>query len=138
MKILVLCTGNSIRSQIAEGFLRSFDPTLEVVSAGTYPARRVHPYAIQVMDEVGIDISTAYPKSVDEFVHDSFDYVITVCDHANESCPTFRGKVGKRLHIGFSDPVSVIGTPDEVLAAFRMVRDEIKNELFEFYTSIDK
>jgi arsenate reductase (thioredoxin) len=135
MKILVLCTGNSIRSQMAEGFLKSFDPSLDVASAGTYPARRVHPYAIQVMNEIGIDISTAYPKSVDEFIRDSFDYVITVCDHANESCPVFRGKVGQRLHIGFRDPVSVIGTPDDVLASFRDVRDEIKKKFFEFYTS---
>jgi arsenate reductase (thioredoxin) len=134
----VLCTGNSIRSQMAEGFLKSFDPALEVDSAGTSPARRVHPYAIQVMDEVGIDISNGYPKNADEFVRESFDYVITVCDHANESCPVFHGKVGHRLHIGFRDPAAVIGTPDTVLESFRKVRDEIKKKFFELYTSTMK
>ena len=138
MKILVLCTGNSIRSQMAEGFMKSFDPALEVDSAGTSPARRVHPYAIEVMNEIGIDISEGYPKNVDEFIHESFDYVITVCDHANESCPVFQGKVGQRLHIGFRDPAAAIGTPDKVLESFRKVRDEIKSKLFEFYTSINK
>jgi arsenate reductase (thioredoxin) len=120
---------------MAEGFLKSFDPGLDVASAGTYPARRVHPYAIQVMDEIGIDISSAYTKNVDEFIHDSFDYVITVCDHAKESCPVFRGKVDQRIHIGFRDPAAVFGTPEEVLAAFRSVRDEIKKRLFDFYIS---
>ena len=123
---------------MAEAILKSLDSELQVDSAGTYPARWVHPYAIQVMNELGIDISNAYPKNADEFIHESFDYVITVCDHANESCPVFRGKVGQRLHIGFGDPAAVIGTPEEVLAAFRKVRDEIKNKLFEFYKSINK
>jgi arsenate reductase (thioredoxin) len=134
----VLCTGNSIRSQMAEGFLKSFDAALEVDSAGTSPARRVHPYAVQVMDEVGIDISSGYPKNVDEFIRDSFDYVITVCDHAKESCPVFRGKVAYRLHIGFRDPAAVIGTPEKVLESFRKVRDEIKNKFYELYTSTMK
>ena len=133
--ILILCTGNSCRSQMAEGLLKSFDPNLEVVSAGTNPTSTVHPTAIQVMNEIGVDISKNYPKAVDQFLNKSFDYVITVCDNANESCPVFRGRVGQRLHIGFRDPVSVIGTLDDVLASFRGVRDEIKNKFFEFYTS---
>src|SRR4030042_6423368 len=125
MKILILCTGNSCRSQMAEGFLKSFDESLEVFSAGTKPAVRVNHRAIQVMNEAGIDISKQYPKNVDEFLNDSFDYVITVCDDANESCPFFYGKVKHRLHIRFEDPALAKGTEKEVLAVFRKVRDDI-------------
>lgn len=132
-KILILCTGNSCRSQMAEGFLRSFDKELEVYSAGTRPADKVNPKAIQVMNEIGIDISSNYPKSVDQFINDSFDYVITVCDNAKETCPVFIGKVGKQLHIGFEDPAEAIGTEEEILSVFRKVRDEIKKEFYKFY-----
>ncbi|MBM2842043.1 MAG: Arsenate reductase, partial [Bacteroidetes bacterium] len=89
---------------MAEGFLKSLDSTLDVHSAGTVPARRVHPKAMLVMKEVGIDLSTASPKNVDQFLGQPFDYVITVCDHAKETCPVFTGKVKHRLHIGFDDP----------------------------------
>ena len=95
-RILVLCTGNSARSQMAEGILRSLDSGLEVFSAGTQPAARVNPYAIRVMQEIGLDISQGKPKSVSQFVSQSFDYVITVCDDADKNCPVFTGKVGKR------------------------------------------
>jgi len=135
-KILILCTGNSCRSQMAEGFLKSFDPNLEVYSAGTAPAERVHPKAVQVMAEEGIDISKNYPKSVDQFIDQSFDYVITVCDSAKESCPVFTGNVKHRLHIGFEDPAEATGTEEEILAVFRKVRDEIKRDFRRFYEDI--
>jgi arsenate reductase len=136
MKILILCTGNSCRSQMAEGFLRSFDPDIEVVSAGTRPEKQVNPNAIKVMKELGIDISGHFPKHVDQFVNEVFDYVITVCDNARESCPLFTGKVGKRLHIGFEDPAEARGTEEEVLAVYRQIRDEIRKEFEKFYGSL--
>ncbi|MCF8302890.1 MAG: arsenate reductase ArsC [Bacteroidales bacterium] len=133
MKILILCTGNSCRSQMAEGFLKSFDPNLEVHSAGTMPSRQVHPKAIQVMNEIGIDISNGLPKQVDQFLEKPFNYVITVCDSAKETCPLFTGKVDHRLHIGFDDPAEATGTEEEILGIFRRVRDEIKRDFKEFY-----
>ncbi len=132
-RILILCTGNSCRSQMAEGFLKSFDENLEVYSAGTKPAERVNPFAIKAMKEVGIDISNGIPENVDKYLSQSFDYVITVCDNAKETCPVFIGKVGKQLHIGFEDPADAVGTEEEILAVFRKVRDEIKRDFYEFY-----
>lgn len=132
-RILILCTGNSCRSQMAEGFLKSFDDNIEVYSAGTKPAEKVNPNAVQVMKEVGIDISNNYPKDVEQFVNQSFDYVITVCDNAKETCPVFIGKVGKQLHIGFEDPADATGTEEEILSVFRKVRDKIKRDFYEFY-----
>lgn len=132
-RILILCTGNSCRSQIAEGFLKSFDNGLEVISAGTNPSKQVHPKAIQVMKEVGIDLSKNNPKKVDQYLNDSFDYVITVCDNAKETCPVFIGKVGKQLHIGFEDPAEATGAEEEILSEFRIIRDEIKNHFYKFY-----
>ncbi len=132
-RILILCTGNSCRSQMAEGFLKSFDKTLKVYSAGTKPSSQVHPKAVQVMKEVGIDLSKNYPKAVDQFLNDSFHFVITVCDNAKESCPIFIGKVGKQLYIGFEDPAEAKGTNEEVLFVFRKIRDEIKKDFYEFY-----
>ncbi len=132
-RILILCTGNSCRSQMAEGFLKTLDSSLEVYSAGTNPATSVSSRAIQVMNEIGIDISSGYPKSVDLFAHESFEYVITVCDHARESCPVFTGTVGTRLHIGFEDPAEASGSQEEVLQEFRRVRDEMKDQLQVFY-----
>jgi arsenate reductase len=120
---------------MAEGFLRSFDPALEVRSAGTSPASRVHPLAIAVMSEAHVDISSAVPKSVDVFTGQSFDYVITVCDNAREHCPVFTGKIRHRLHIGFDDPSDVQGTPEQVLTAFRTVRDAMRERLHEFYAT---
>ena len=133
MKILILCTGNSCRSQMAEGFLKSFNDKLKVFSAGTEPADEVHPKAIQVMQELSIDLSKNKPQQVDEFLNDSFDYLITVCDDANESCPAFFGKVKNRLHIGFEDPAKAEGNEVEVLQVFRKVRDQIKEKFYEFY-----
>lgn len=133
MKILVLCTGNSCRSQIAEGFLRSFDPRLEVASAGSRPAERVNPYAIRVMEEAGVDISAAQPKNVDQFLSDRIDYVITVCGNAERDCPAFLGEVKHRLHIGFPDPADAKGAEEEILAVFRQSRDDIEERFREFY-----
>lgn len=132
-KILILCTGNSCRSQMAEGFLKSFDSKLEVYSAGTKPAERVHPKAVEVMKEVGIDLSGNRPKMVNQFLEQPFDYVITVCDHAKETCPVFTGKVRHRLHIGFDDPAEATGTEEEIYAVFRRVRDEIRDGFKKFY-----
>jgi arsenate reductase len=132
-RILVLCTGNSCRSQMAEGFLRSFDQSLEVYSAGTEPASRVSARAIAAMKEVGIDISRHSPKNVSQFVRHSFDYVITVCDDANESCPVFIGQVKHRLHMGFEDPTWTMGTEEEIVAAHQRVRDQISTVFRTFY-----
>ncbi len=133
MKILILCTGNSCRSQMAEGLLKSFDSNLAVYSAGTDPAANVSPEAIEVMKELGIDISGNSPKNVDNFVNESFGYVITVCDNAKESCPVFAGNVKNRLHLGFDDPAEAIGTDEEILSVFRKIRDEILIRFKEFY-----
>jgi arsenate reductase (thioredoxin) len=118
---------------MAEGILKSFDPSLEVYSAGTQPADNVHPMAIHVMNEIGIDISSHKPKIVDQYLAESFDYVITVCDHAKETCPIFMGNVMHRLHIGFDDPAESTGSEDEILSVFRRVRDEIKKDFVTFY-----
>lgn len=134
-RILILCTGNSCRSQMAEGILKSLDESLEVHSAGTKPAERVHPRAVQVMKEIGIDISDGSPAHVDRFLGQSFDYVITVCDHARETCPVFTGSVFKRLHLGFEDPAEATGSEEHVLAVFRKIRDEILREFTSFYKS---
>ena len=133
MKILIICTGNTCRSQMAEGFLKSFDKKLEVFSAGTRAEKLVNPYAIKVMAEKGINISTQFPKSVDLFIKEPFDYVITVCDGAKEICPVFTGNVKHRLHIGFEDPADAIGSDEEKLIVYRKVRDEIEKEFREFY-----
>jgi arsenate reductase len=135
MKILILCTGNSCRSQMAEGFLKSFDNSLQVFSAGTNPAQKVNPCTIRVMSELGIDLTGNHPKNADEFTSVEFDYVITVCDGARESCPVFTGKVGKRLHIGFEDPAEFVGTEKETLQKYRQIRDEIRRDFKAFYDS---
>ena len=136
MKILILCTGNSCRSQMAEGFLRSIDPSLQVFSAGTKPEKQVNPNAVKVMKEIGIDISAHYPKSIDQFINESFDYVITVCDNAKENCPVFTGEVRHRIHKGFEDPVSAMGSKEDVLQIYRKVRDQLKRSFEQFYTSL--
>ena len=137
MRILVLCTGNSCRSQIAEAFLKSFDANMEVYSAGTIPTERVNPYAIRIMDEIGLDLHNNKPKNVEEFLNQEFDYVITVCDGANESCPMFSGKVKNRIHIGFEDPADAKGSDEEIMSVFRKVREQIKEGFYEFYKSIN-
>lgn len=132
-RILVLCTGNRCRSQMAQSILQQLGPQLEVHSAGIRPAEAVHPLAIKVMAEIGIDLSQHYSKSIDRYLDQTWDYVITVCGGANDSCPVFKGKVGKRLHIGFDDPDAFTGTDEEILSEFRRVRNEIKEKMTEFY-----
>ena len=135
MKILILCTGNSCRSQMAQGFLKSFDKRLNVFSAGTNPAAKINGTAVDVMKKAGIDISHEKPKNVDIYLNEEWDYVITVCDDANEECPVFPGKVRNRLHMGFDDPSKVKGSYTEILNEFYMVRNEIRDEFYKLYES---
>lgn len=128
--VLFLCTGNSCRSQIAEGLLRHYkNNEYNVFSAGINPSH-VHPKAIKVMAEMGIDISGHTSKSVNNFLNKKLDIVITVCDNARESCPVFTGKV-KKLHWDFEDPARATGTEDEILDVFRDVRDKIKTRIMK-------
>jgi arsenate reductase len=130
-RVLVLCTGNSARSQMAEGLLRhDAGDRFEVASAGTHPTQ-VRSEAIEAMREIGIDISSHHSKSVAEFANQQFDYVLTVCDHARESCPLYPGH-GRRLHRSFEDPAAVQGSDQERLNAFREVRDQIRSYLRGF------
>jgi arsenate reductase len=133
IKILIICTGNTCRSQMAEGFLKSFDESLEVFSAGTNAEQAVNPFAVKVMAEKGIDISGQIPKSVNMFLHETFDYVITVCDGAKEVCPVFTGNVKYRRHMGFEDPANAKGTDEEKLKIYRKVRDEIEEAFRNFH-----
>lgn len=133
-KILILCTGNSCRSQMAHGFLQSFDKRLEVKSGGTKPANRVNPTAVEVMSELDIDISHHVPQNVDNYKGQEWDYVITVCDNTKENCPVFSGKVKHRLHIGFEDPSEAVGTPDFIMSEYHRIRDEIRSRFHELYT----
>ncbi len=134
MKVLILCTGNSCRSQMAHGFLQSFDSNIRVFSAGTNPAARINEKAVTVMKEAGIDISSHKPESVERYIGEAWDYVITVCDDANETCPVFVGKVTHRLHLGFEDPSKVTGTDGFIWGEFRRIRDEIRSKFNELYT----
>lgn len=118
---------------MAEGFLRSFDKSLTVCSAGTEPTGKVNEKAIQVMRESGIDISGHISKSVNQYRNETWDYVITVCEDADKNCPVFSGKVKHRVHMGFDDPAKVTGSEEFVLNEFRRVRDEIKEKFFRFY-----
>jgi arsenate reductase len=118
---------------MAAAFLKFFDNELEVYSAGISPAAQIHPKSVIVMKDVGIDISTNSPQSVDKFINQSFDFVITVCDHARETCPLFLGEVKHRLHIGFEDPAAARGTEEEIVAVFCKVRDEIKSAFYSLY-----
>ena len=133
-RVLILCTGNSARSQMAEGLLRhESGGRWEVYSAGTHPTT-VRPEAVTVMNELGIDISRQWSKSVDEFAGREFDFVITVCDHANAVCPVFPGNT-RRLHWPFEDPAAVTGTEEAKLEAFRLARDQIRARVLEFVTA---
>jgi arsenate reductase len=118
---------------MAEGFLKSFDKNLDIYSAGTKAEGKVNPYAIAVMKEENIDLSQNSPKSVNLFLNDEFDFVITVCDGAKEVCPIFTGKVKNRLHIGFDDPANARGSEESILSEFRRIRDEIKRDFTQFY-----
>ena len=133
-RVLILCTGNSARSQMAEGLLRALDHRFEVASAGTHPTR-VHPLAVRAMQERGIDINHQRSKSVGEFVGQPFDYVITVCDAAAESCPTFPGPA-QRIHWSVPDPAAATGAEDERIATFRRVRDELESRLRDWLATV--
>jgi arsenate reductase len=134
-RVLILCTGNSARSQMAEGLLRYVaGEFFEVESAGTSPSF-VRPEAIAVMQELGINIRDHRSKHVDEFNGQPFDYVITVCDHARESCPVFFG-TAEKLHHDFRDPATALGTDEQLLPVFRHVRDELRAYLREFASSV--
>ncbi len=130
MKVLILCTGNSARSQMAEGLLRVLaGGGIEVHSAGTRPSQ-VNPLAVEAMGELGIDITAQRSKSVEEFAGQQFDLVITVCDNARAACPVFPG-APRKIHWGYPDPAAVEGTHEEKLQAFRAVRDDLKAKLVE-------
>jgi len=133
MKVLILCTGNSCRSQMAHGFLQSFDPNIRVCSAGTEASGKLNEKAVKAMAEIGIDISHHTSDSVDMYLKDEWDYVITVCGGANETCPAFMGKVKYRLHMGFDDPSHASGTDEFIWGEFIRVRDEIKEGFYNFY-----
>lgn len=136
-RVLILCTGNSARSQMAEGLLRhDAGDHFEVASAGVDPSR-VRPEAIDVMRQIGIDISGHRSKSVDEFAGQEFDYVITVCDNANRNCPIFPGNT-KRIHWSIDDPASAKGDENSKLAVFRRVRDELRHRLRLFAAATSK
>ncbi len=130
-RVLILCSGNSARSQMAEGLLRhDAGDRFTVESAGTKPSS-VRPEAITVVKEVGIDITSHLSKHVDEFAGQDFDYVLTVCNNAKESCPVFFGRA-TRLHHSFNDPAAVEGSEEKRLGAFRRVRDELRSYLKKF------
>lgn len=135
MKILILCTGNSCRSQMAHGFLQSFSKDITVCSAGTEASGRLNPGAVKAMAEIGIDISGHTSDWVDKYLNDEWDYVITVCGGANEACPTFTGKVKQRLHIGFDDPSDAVGTDEFIWSEYIRVRDEIKEAFHKLFVS---
>jgi arsenate reductase len=133
-RILVLCTGNSARSQMGEGlFRKEGGADYEVASAGTAPSR-VRPEAVAVMNEIGIDISGHRSKSIDEFTGQHFDYVVTVCDNARDQCPVFPGRA-ERIHWSLEDPAAVQGSEPERLAAFRRIRDQLHQKVREFFAS---
>jgi len=136
-RVLFVCTGNSCRSQMAEGLLRHLaGDRFEVASGGTRPAG-LNPEAVEAMKELGIDISHHRSKNVDEFVGQPLDWVITVCDLAKESCPVFPGAVS-RLHWSFEDPAAATGSPEERWAVFRRVRDDIAERIREFIEPIGR
>jgi arsenate reductase (thioredoxin) len=133
-KVFFLCTGNSVRSQMAEGLLNALGSGQWQAQSGGILPSYVHPLAIRVMEEIGIDISQQTSKSMDPFINEKFDYVITLCDHAAQFCPTFLGQ-GKRLHWPLEDPAAAIGTIEERLVVFRRIRDEIKRKIEELLKS---
>lgn len=131
-RVLFLCTGNSCRSQMAEGFLRSLGgEQFDVASAGSKPAGTVHPLAIEAMREVDVDISKHTSKHANDFIKEKFDYVITVCDNAREACPTFPG-AAQQVHWSFDDPAHATGTDEQKMRVFRRVRDEIRHRIRRF------
>ena len=134
-KVLFLCTGNSCRSQMAEGLVNHYlVDEWRAYSAGTAPAGYVHPLAVRAMSELGIDISRQRSKSADELQGTHFDPVVTVCDDAAENCPIWLGG-GRRVHMGFEDPAKATGSDEERLAVFRRVRDQIRRDILNLLVS---
>jgi arsenate reductase len=133
MKVLILCTGNSCRSQMAHGFLQSFDSRITVCSAGTKAAGKLNAGAVAAMKEIGIDITGHTSDPVEKYLDEPWDYVVTVCGGANETCPAFVGNVKHRLHLGFDDPSHVVGSDEFVKGEFRRVRDQIKEGFYHLY-----
>jgi len=133
MKVLILCTGNSCRSQMAHGFLQSYDSRIQVSSAGTEASGKLNHKAVKVMMEIGVDISHHTSDQVDKYLDQEWDYVITVCGGANEACPAFLGKVKHRLHMGYDDPSHAVGTDEFIQSEYYRVRDEIKEGFWKFY-----
>jgi len=135
--VLFLCTGNSARSQMAEGLVRHFcGESWKPLSAGTNPSGYVHPLAIRAMEELGIDISDQESKSVERYRDTDFDLVVTVCDDAAENCPLWLGK-GRRIHIGFPDPAAASGSEEEQLDIFRQVRDGLRERILAYLDRFD-
>lgn len=136
-QILILCTGNSCRSQMAEAIINARrGDTWEAVSAGTQPADQIHPIALRALREIGIVTERSRPKHINEFLGQHFDLVVTVCDDAAENCPVWPGQ-GKRVHIGFPDPAKVAGTEEEVMKVFRDVRDGISQHVLDLTDRFD-
>lgn len=133
MKILILCTGNSCRSQMAHGFMESFDDRMTIRSAGTEASGKLNPKAVAAMKEVGVDISHHTSDPVEKYLDMDWDFVITVCGGANENCPTFPGSVKHRLHMGFDDPTYARGTEEFIWSEYIRVRDEIRGQFRQFY-----
>ena len=139
IKVLVLCTGNTCRSQMAHGLLESYGKDLAVYSGGVKAEPRVNPKAVLVMREMGIDISDHKPCQVDEYMDEDWDYVITVCDNADKTCPVFRGNVKHRLHMPFEDPSKVTeGTYEFKMNEYRRIRDEINDKFFKLYCDMEE
>lgn len=135
-RVLVICTGNSARSQMAEALLRHLgSDRLEVVSAGSSPAAQVHPLAVRAMAEIGLDISTQRPRPLTDFLGQPFDYVIAVCSKAAEACPFFPGPA-QRIHWFYDDPAAVEGSDEKRMAAFRAIRDDLKTRIAEWLASL--
>ncbi len=135
-KILILCTGNSCRSQMAHGWMESFGDDVIVRSAGTKAAGKLNEGAVRAMAEVGVDISAYTSDAVEMYLNEEWDYVITVCGGANETCPVFIGKVKNRLHFGFDDPSEAVGSVEYVEGEFRRIRDAIRDRFYQFYEDI--
>ena len=135
-KVLILCTGNSCRSQMAEAIINARrGDQWQAFSAGTQPADQVHPLALQALSEIAITHPNAQPKNLSEFIGQPFDAVITVCDDAAENCPLWTGQ-GKRVHIGFPDPAKVMGSDAEKMVVFRRVRDDIEQQILAFLDTL--
>ncbi|MGE5394613.1 MAG: arsenate reductase ArsC [Candidatus Saccharibacteria bacterium] len=133
MKVLILCTGNSCRSQMAHGFMQSFDSRIKVYSAGTEASGKLNHKAVEAMKETGIDISHHTSDPVEKYLDEEWDYVITVCGGANETCPAFTGKVKHRLHMGYDDPSHATGSEEFIWSEYIRVRDEIKQGFWKLY-----